>query len=67
MCHAAVIAAPCKPNPDDLQIDRIDQVGGIDPEALSVDIPLASVRRPPSVSELDGSCDDPDGDAEFFT
>ena len=66
MCHAAVIAAPCKPNPDDLQIDRIDQVGWIDPEALSVDIPLASVRRPPSVSELDGSCDDPDGDAEFL-
>ena len=67
MCHAAVIAAPCKPNPDDLQIDRIDQVGWIDPEALSVDIPLASVRRPPSAGEFDGSCDDPDGDTEFFT
>ena len=67
MRHTTMITTSGKPEPDDLQIDRIDQVGWINSETLSVDFPLAAVRGPPSGSELAGSCDDPDGDAEFFT
>ena len=67
MRHASIIAAPSKPQPDNLQIARINQMGGVGSEALSVDVPLATVGGSPSAGEFGGSCDDPDGDAEFFT
>ena len=66
MRHAAMITTPGEPKPDGLQIDRIDQVGWIDFEAFSADVPFTAVRRAPSASKLGGSCEDPDGDAEFF-
>ena len=67
MCHAAVVSSSSEPKPDDLQIGRIYLVRRVDPEPFARDFPFTAVGRSPSASEFDGSCDDPDGDAEFFT
>ena len=67
MRHTAIVTATREPKPDNLEIGRIYLVRRVDLESFPRDFPFAAVGRAPSASEFDGSPDDPDGDAEFFT